>query len=503
MPVILHRLERSLLLTLFELGEATLERVASHSRLNIDQVRIAVEWLKSKGLIDIKSISRERVSLGEEGKKVLMNGLPERRLINALSKLGGRANFQELREAFPVSEQEFAASFGYAKEKGWIKISTKEGKALVELVSTPTITDEEVFLERLSKGDVFLDELSEEELKVLKVLVKRPNYLVQKPIKTVMLKLTPLGEKTVKSLRKRREIDALTPELLVSGKWKEYVLRPIDVVSPTPPIYPGKKHPVQRFIDEVREIFVSLGFEEVDGPLVQPCFWNFDALFTPQDHPAREMQDTFYLSKMRAKSIGDDRIVENVAKVHLNGGDTNSKGWGYRWSRELAENLVLRTHTTAVTVKYLADFRPSEARVFCVGRVFRNEKTTFKHLAEFHQIEGIVVGKNVTLRDLMGLLSCFYSRLGLKKVKFWPSYFPYTEPSLQSVVYIDRLGKWVELCGMGIFRPEVTLPLGVKNPVLAWGGGLERLVMLRYGIDDVRKLYENNLGWLRSVPMCL
>ncbi|MCX8191282.1 MAG: phenylalanine--tRNA ligase subunit alpha, partial [Nitrososphaerales archaeon] len=299
MPVILHRLERSLLLTLFELGEATLERVASHSRLNIDQVRIAVEWLKSKGLIDIKSISRERVSLGEEGKKVLMNGLPERRLINTLSKLGGRANFQELREAFPVSEQEFAASFGYAKEKGWIKISTKEGKALVELVSTPTITDEEVFLERLSKGDVFLDELSEEELKVLKVLVKRPNYLVQKPIKTVMLKLTPLGEKTVKSLRKRREIDALTPELLVSGKWKEYVLRPIDVVSPTPPIYPGKKHPVQRFIDEVREIFVSLGFEEVDGPLVQPCFWNFDALFTPQDHPAREMQDTFYLSKMR------------------------------------------------------------------------------------------------------------------------------------------------------------------------------------------------------------
>ncbi|MEM1525138.1 MAG: phenylalanine--tRNA ligase subunit alpha [Nitrososphaerales archaeon] len=503
MPLILHRLERILLQTLAELGETNLEKLTSNSNLNIDQVRRAIEWLKSKGLIEIKSISREKISLGENGKKVLINGLPEKRLIKTLLQIGGRANFQELKNAFPIDGQEFNAALGYAKEKGWIRFSSIEGKTFIEIVSEPTITTEEVLLERLSKGDVFLDELSQEDLKTLKVLIKRPNYITQKSIKTIQLKLTQLGEQTVKSLKKKREIDTLTPELIISGKWREYVLRPIDVVSPTPPIYPGKKHPVQRFIDEVREIFISLGFEEIDGPLIQPCFWNFDALFTPQDHPAREMQDTFYLSKIKAKSIGSDKIVENVAKVHLNGGNTGSKGWGYQWNRELAEGLVLRTHTTAVTVKYLADFKPSEARVFSVGRVFRNEKTTFKHLAEFHQIEGIVVGKRVTLRDLMGLLSCFYSRLGLKKVKFWPSYFPYTEPSLQSVVYIDRLGKWVELCGMGIFRPEVTLPLGVKNPVLAWGGGLERLVMLRYGVDDVRKLYENNLSWLRGLPICL
>ena len=237
--------------------------------------------------------------------------------------------------------------------------------------------------------------------------------------------------------------------------------------------------------------------------LLQSCFWNFDALFTPQDHPAREMQDTFYVRGIKVSNIADKKIITRVSDTHQDGWKTASKGWRYNWNLDKARNLVLRTHTTAITVKYLADFKPSDARVFSVGRVFRNEKVTFKNLVEFYQIEGITVGENVTLRDIMGLLSSFYLRLGLKKVKFWPSYFPYTEPSLQSMVYYEKFGKWVELCGMGIFRPEVTLPLGVKNPVLAWGGGLERLVMLRYNIDDVRKLYSNDLGWLRGVPICL
>ena len=162
----------------------------------------------------------------------------------------------------------------------------------------------------------------------------------------------------------------------------------------------------------------------------------------------------------------------------------------------------MRTHTTPITIKYLADHTPADAKVFSIGKVFRNEKVTFKNLVEFNQIEGIVVGEKVTLRDMMGLLTKFYEKLGLHKVKFWPSFFPYTEPSLQSMVYHEGLGRWVELAGMGIFRPEVTIPLGIKHPVLAWGGGLERLVMLKYGIDDSRKLYENDLDWLRRFSLC-
>ena len=214
------------------------------------------------------------------------------------------------------------------------------------------------------------------------------------------------------------------------------------------------------------------------------------------------MQDTFYISNLKLDIIDDEESVKKVSKVHQDGWETGSTGWGYNWSLDKSKEMVLRTHTTAVTVKYLAEFKPNEKRVFSVGRVFRNEKTSFKHLDEFHQIEGIAVGEKVSLRDLMGLLSSFYSKLGLKKVKFWPTFFPYTEPSIQSMVYFENLGKWVELCGMGILRPEVTLPLGVKNPVLAWGGGLERLVMLRHNIVDIRDLYSNNIGWLRRLPLC-
>ena len=175
---------------------------------------------------------------------------------------------------------------------------------------------------------------------------------------------------------------------------------------------------------------------------------------------------------------------------------------GYKWDANVARQTILRTHTTATTIRYLAEHPEPPVKVFSVDRVYRNEKLDYKHLAEFFQIEGIIVDENVTLRDLMGTLTEFYKRLGFEKVQFWPSYFPYTEPSLQSTVYVEEFG-WIELCGMGIFRPEVTIPLGVKVPVLAWGGGFERLAMLRLGLEDIRDLYKNDLGWIRRTPILL
>jgi len=198
---------------------------------------------------------------------------------------------------------------------------------------------------------------------------------------------------------------------------------------------------------------------------------------------------------MYASKVATPAQISKVSASH-------KKGWKYNWKLEEAKRLVLRTHTTCVTIRHLADTKPDEARIFSVGRVFRNEKVSYKHLVEFNQVEGVVVGKNVTLRDLMGLQREFYYKMGLKKIKFWPTFFPYTEPSLQSIVYNERLGKWVELFGMGIFRPEVTKPLGITNPVLAWGGGIERIAMLKFELGDVRELYSNNIGWLRSVPKC-
>src|SRR5690606_18778937 len=191
----------------------------------------------------------------------------------------------------------------------------------------------------------------------------------------------------------------------------------------------------------------------------------------------------------------ESKLVDVVSEIH-------ESNWNYKWNIKDAKTIVLRTHTTPVTLQHLWEKSPDKEKVFLVGRVFRNEKVTFKHLVEFHQVEGIYTSSNATLRQLIGIQSEFYSRLGIKKIKFWPTFFPYTEPSLQSMVYNEKLGKWVELFGMGIFRPEVTRPLGIRNPVLAWGGGLERIAMLRFGLNDVRDLYGNKLSWLRSVPKC-
>jgi phenylalanyl-tRNA synthetase alpha chain len=208
------------------------------------------------------------------------------------------------------------------------------------------------------------------------------------------------------------------------------------------------------------------------------------------------MHDTFYLSgRRKIEEIASKEQIADVSKIH-------AKNSIKAWDIQESNRLVLRTHTTPVTLKYLADNQPDEAKLFSVGTVFRNEKVTKGHLSEFFQIEGILTKADASIRDLLGLQTEFYHKLGIQKVKFWPTFFPYTEPSLQSMVYIESINKWLELFGMGIFREEVTLPMKIKNPVLAWGGGLERLAMIRLGVDDIRTLYSNKIEWLRSIPKC-
>ena len=496
----LHLLERKLLQVMSGRNETELEDLVSDSGLTLDQIRRSVEWLKEKNLIEVKVNEIKLITLGREGENAKQKGLPEKRLVDKL-KTGEDIELSELPKKIDLNQDELSAALGYARSEKWIKIFKKDNRVMIRKEGNSTASRVEELLNKIS-GPTELSNFASEEQEILRSLVKRPDYIAYEIVKKTRIKITKDGLEIARNIKDDNYIDVLTPKMLESGEWRNNTLRPLNVESPAPTIYSGKKHPVRIFIDEVREIFVSLGFQEVEGSIVQSSFWNFDALFTPQDHPAREIQDTFYIANERSSLNVDKQILKNVEGVHENGADTGSKGWGYKWNIEQARRMVMRTHTTCVSVKNLADNKPDEARVFSVGRVFRNEKVTFKNLVEFHQIEGIVVGKDVTLRDLMGLLTKFYKKLGFDKIKFWPSFFPYTEPSLQSMVYHEGLGKWIELGGMGIFRPEVTKPLGVDNPVLAWGSGLERLVMLRYGIDDVRKLYENDLDWLRGVPSC-
>ncbi len=458
----LHDIERKIILTLRD-KVMSLEEITAYSNLTLDQVRRGIEWLKYKGLLEIDENIIRVIQLDTNGIKALKDGLPERTLIN---KIGSNLiHIDDLKKSEDSKELNVAIS--YAKRNGWIVIE----KGIVRVINTQK-SKEELLLEKLERS-IRYEDLINDEIKAYESLNHRPNY-----IKEV--------------INKQSYVRLSDKCLLLLPHISRLQTRTIDLEATAPIIYTGNKHPLQDVIDEIREVLIGLGFQEIDGNYIQNTFWNFDILFTPQDHPAREMQDTFYLKGISNEEINDS-ILNNVKKVH-------EEGWHYKWNKDESKRLVLRTHTTPITIRYLADKKPDEASIFTLGRVFRNEKLSYKHLIEFHQIEGIMIREGVTLRDLMGLQREFYYRLGLKKVKFWPTYFPYTEPSLQSMVYYERLNRWVELFGMGIFRPEVTTPIGIKYPVLAWGGGVERIAMLKYDLEDLRELYTNRLSWLRGVP---
>ncbi len=475
MSQILHPIELKLLKSLLEKQNLSPEELCEKTGLTIDQVRRGIEWLKFKNLVQVNESEKNFLTLGKSGNEALEKGFPERQLVNYLKILFGFSC--EISEAQNQLKNEFSPAIANAKKNGWIEIY----KDRILLKGYHDATPEEKILKLIASrgGELSLDEIKDKE--GLDSLKKRPNFLILTLRKYVAVNLTEKGIDVTKN----------TPDAILDSN----IARAIDVEAAAPIVFAARSHPLQDVISEVREIFVGLGFTEVIGKQVQSSFWNFDALFTPQDHPAREMQDTFYIKNLKARTFATKNQISEVSKIH-------EKGWKYYWKQDEAKRLVLRTHTTCITIKALADTKPDEARLFSVGRVFRNEKVSYKHLVEFNQVEGVVVGNNVTLRDLMGLQKEFYLKMGMKKVKFWPTFFPYTEPSLQSMVYNEKLGKWVELFGMGIFRLEVTKPLGIKNPVLAWGGGIERIAMLRYELEDVRDLYNNNLDWLRNVAKC-
>ncbi len=398
----------------------------------------------------------------------------------------------DLRKAFD-SDQEFSAAVGRATREQWVEASQyRSALRLKDHAGSQKLED---FIGLATKG--IRDDAVSPELRRLRVDLVKRGLLIKKEEKTVSAKITDDGLVALESAEKKNFVEHLTPEMITSGGWKTAELRPIDVEAAAPVFHPGRRHPVRELINEVREVYLSMGFTEIAGDSIQPAFWNFDALFTPQDHPARDLQDTFYVKGGREASLSRRGVVARVASAHENGWTTGSRGWRYSWDVEGSRRLVLRTHNTVLTIKATAASSNMESRVFSVGRVYRNENLDYKHLAELHQMEGIVIGEGLNIKHLMGVLTKFYAKLGMSGVKLWPSYFPYTEPSLQVMTYNDKLGKWLEMGGSGIFRPEVTLPLGVKKPVLAWGCGLERLLMLRLGIEDIRQLYNNDLGWLR------
>lgn len=481
---IIHPIEKAILMELRPGHLVDLNVVASTTKLNIDQLRRGIERLRFKEYVHVKESTKTIITLGSNGLEAIIKKLPERRLVDALNS--GFKDLNSIKKSGLLEGRELEAAINKAKiQNGWIQQRTTESGERFYFVNDSALefSQEEKLIERIGKQTIQDSDLSVEEVKALSLLKKRPNFVNEKYLKDVGLEVTPSGLRALENMNISNEL---------SGRPNTV---PIDVISPVSSMFPGRTHPLTDLIQEVKETFVSLGFTEIEGKTIQSTFWNFDALFIPQDHPAREMQDTFYIKGMKKEDIASNQQIRNVSQTHR-------KWWNYEWDLIKSEQMVLRTHTTPVTLKYLANNEVESARIFSIGRVFRNEKMSYKHLVEFSQVEGVVTGSDVSLTDLMGLQTEFYRKLGITRIKFWPTYFPYTEPSLQSMIFNDKLDRWVELFGMGIFRPQVTEPLGIKNRVLAWGGGIERIAMLRLGLSDVRELYNNKMNWLRNIAKC-
>jgi phenylalanyl-tRNA synthetase alpha chain len=493
--------ERKTLLALQRLnGKASIEQIMNQSGLSDSAVMRAVITLQEKKMVRTSEKKQTIVKLTEEGRTYVKIGLPERRLMIALEKLNGKATLGKVVEKAGLDKQFVPIALGWIQRKKWATLDSKT-KTLQILGELEEGNDEKLLkLLGEKKEATSVDELTPELQEYTQVLRGRKLLDVEEKTKRIV-DLTDAGrEATKKGLRAVSEVTQLTPELIISGKWRKVKLQAYNIEAQVANTWLGKKHPYLQFLDDVREKLVALGFKEMTGTAVETSFFNFDALYTPQGHPAREPSGAYYIKSPKYGSVDSYKhIVANVKKTHEDGWKTGSSGWKYKFSVKEVKRLILRSHTTCLSARtLLSKDLEIPSMYFSIGRCYRPEVLDKTHLTEFNQVEGIVVDKDLTLRDLLGVLEKFAIDIaGADKAKFVPDYFPFTEPSVELRAYKKGYG-WIEFGGSGIFRPEVTLPLGIEVPVLAWGLGVDRLFMLKAGIGDIRQVFSLDLDWLRK-----
>ncbi len=410
-------------------------------------------------------------ALTREGEEYLKNGLPEVRLVKEV--LSGRTSMKEL-QRLPY----FTIGLMWAKKNGWVTVSGGEIRA--EAGAKSVKSDIEAVLADVERGREVSAKLAEPLLSRKLVEERRESPIINDG-----------------------EILQLTPDIIRSGAWERVPFKRYDVSLRMPEISYGRKHVLRMAIDRISRVLVEMGFKEMEGPIADAEFYVYDCLFTPQDHPARTAWDQFSLSKPKTIRKLPADVVRRVKAAHEHGGGTGSKGWGYSWDKDIAMRMMLRGHTTSVTARYLLEHNSPPNRYFSIDKIFRNDSLDKTHLLEFYQIEGWVMDGHLTVRDLMGTFGEFYRKLGIRDIKFKPTYNPYTEPSFEIYGRHPKLGRWLEIGNSGMFRDEMLRALGVKSDVMAWGLGLERTIMLLNNYDDIRNLHGTlcDLDFLREVPI--
>ncbi|MBI2574662.1 phenylalanine--tRNA ligase subunit alpha [Candidatus Woesearchaeota archaeon] len=498
----LHPLERKVLPFVGKHNDV--RSLVAASGLSETEVSRAVGWLSSKGLVESKESSRDVVELGSNGKIYAKDLLPERRFLEALKVAGsGSASISAVKKTARLSDEELNICLGILKrakavdirkDRELVCIITEQGRRLVSSGFAA-----ESFIRKSFPVDVVA--LSAAEKSVLSELRSRKDIVRVSSVKDVQVTLSSLGREVLARGIAADVADKVTSDMLRSGSWKGKEFRRYDLLAPVSRVFGGRKQHYRRFLEDVREKFIALGFTEMTGPVVETEFWNMDALYMPQFHSARDIHQAYYVKEPKySKSLPKD-VVMKVKAAHETG-VSESRGWRYSFDVQRTHRHVLRSQDTSISPRTLASPELKvPGKYFQMVRCFRYDVIDATHLADFNQIGGFVVGEGINFRHLVGLLRMFAREFAdADEIKVTPAYFPFTEPSAALYAKHPEIG-WIELGGSGIFRPEMMHSLGVKEPVIAWGIGVERVAMFKLGLKDIRQLFSHDLSFLRNIKV--
>ena len=468
--------------------ERTIDEIATETGLKPETVTGAAFDLRDEGLLSVDERADETLALTDEGRRYVDDDLPETRLYRAGVELDADdapvSMGRVIGEAALDGPAVDIALSNFAR-KGFGSIDA--GELAVASDADPESDPEAAALAALADGDdpaaddATLDQLASRGLVDRGESLTRSVTLTDDGVDALML-----------GVEATETVTELTPELLASGEWRDVEFSEYNVEADAPTTQGGRKHVLRRTADRVKDVLVGMGFQEMEGPHADSDFWINDCLFMPQDHPARTHWDRFALDVDRMESIPDE-LMARVESAHRDGWGVDGDGYHSPWSQDFAREVALRGHTTSLSMRYLsgvagAEIEPPQ-RYFSVEKVYRNDTLDPTHLLEFFQIEGWVMAEDLSVRDLMGTFEEFYRQFGITDIRFKPHYNPYTEPSFELFGEHPETGEEIEIGNSGVFREEVTGPLGVDCDVMAWGLALERLAMLTTGAEDIRDLH--------------
>jgi phenylalanyl-tRNA synthetase alpha chain len=469
--------------------------VALSRLFNEDHQKIigALKSIQAHGdLVLAKPQSDKFIELTEEGKMIADTGSHEAKIFNAVSDEGtAQAELMKIPNA--------KVGFSKAMSAGWILMDKNGGAPIIKKKVQKIVDTVQANLKLILSGHVaqIADNVKQE-------------YKKRKLIQEVVLKSFELSKGPDFSLTLAKLQTDLTAEMLTTGSWQALKFKDYNFDALGVPLDCGYLHPLLKVRSEFRQIFLEMGFSEMPtNNYIESSFWNFDALYQPQQHPARDAHDTFFISDPKISTNFPEEYKERVKEVHSKGG-YGSIGYRYEWKIEEAQKNLLRTHTTANSARMLyklaqeKEFKPT--KLFSIDKVFRNETLDATHLAEFNQVEGVIADYDVSLGDLIGVFAEFFKKLGITELEFKPAYNPYTEPSMEIFCFHNGLGKWIEIGNSGMFRPEMLLTMGLPENVrvIAWGLSLERPTMIRYGLNNIRDLVgpKVDLEMVQRSPIC-